>query len=58
MPGAKTRGRAFFLEPGTPSSKVREKGGDSSRETQTLERGASGSATHIRHNYQFEYGDV
>jgi hypothetical protein len=29
-----------------------------SRQAQTLERGASGSATRIRHNGQFEYGNV
>ena len=60
MPGAKTRDRAFYLEVLSFSSKVREKPGHASRQaqTQTLERSASGSATHIRHNDQFEYGNV
>jgi hypothetical protein len=35
-----------------------EKRGYASRQAQTLERGASGSAAYIRHDDQFEYGDV
>jgi len=58
MPGAKTRDRAFCLELLSFWSKIREQPGHASGQAQTLERGASGSATHIRHNDQFEYGHL
>src|SRR2546423_15313777 len=52
--------RAARRENSRPGSsfEVREKHGRESKQAQTLERAASTSTTRIRHNCQFEYGDV
>src|SRR5437667_10694949 len=54
--GAKSRCRAIVLKKGHSREGLGKE--PWSRQAQTLERGASGSATRIRHDGQFECGNV
>src|SRR5207249_11867390 len=58
LPGAESRCRAGCFEEGSSLEVLGRSLVTTSKQAQTLERGTSRSATRIRHDGQFEYGDV